>query len=88
MKPNLKLIFFLIVIGIITTSPTTTSWNVDSRMATIQSLVEKHTFIIDESDFIKTGDKVFINGHFYSDKLPTPQIIGAIIYWPLFQLGN
>ena len=56
-------------------------------MALTQSLVEEHSFIIDNSDFVETGDKVFIDGHFYSDKPPVPSILAAIVYWPLHQLG-
>jgi hypothetical protein len=58
-----------------------------SRMATVQALVEHGTFAIDKTAFITTFDKVFVNGHFYSDKPPFPSIIGAAIYTPLFHLG-
>lgn len=62
-------------------------WNDASRMATIQSLVEKQSYVINESVFVETGDKVFINGNFYSDKPTIPSILGAIIYLPLYHLG-
>ena len=48
----------------------THSWQEESRMATVQTLVEQGTFIIDHTEFNRTGDKVFVNGHFYSDKTP------------------
>ncbi|MBM3333748.1 glycosyltransferase family 39 protein, partial [Candidatus Sumerlaeota bacterium] len=57
--------------------------NVASRMDTIQSLVERRTFCIDQSlgkfrvDVIKIGD------HFYSDKPPLLSVLGAGLYWPL-----
>jgi hypothetical protein len=44
-------------------------------MATVQTLVEQGTFIIDRTEFNRTGDKVFIDGHFYSDK--TPAVCGG-----------
>lgn len=63
------------------------SWNDQSRIATVQSLVESGSFIIDKSVFRTTGDKVFINGHFYSDKPPVPSVLGAAVYLPLYHLG-
>ena len=62
------------------------TWNDESRMATIQSLVESKTLVIDHSDFAATGDKVFVAGHFYSDKPPLPAILGAITYAPFTHL--
>ncbi len=56
-------------------------------MALTQSLVESHSLIIDSSPFSSTGDKVYIDGHFYSDKPSTPSLLGAIVYWPLHQFG-
>lgn len=56
-------------------------------MATVQSLVENHTFRIDQSTFVSTGDKVRIAGHFYSDKPPFPSIIAAAVYLPLYHFG-
>ena len=71
----------------VTTNWGAVSWNDQSRMATVQGLVEHHTLAIDQSRFIETGDKVFIRGHFYSDKPPLPSIIGALVYFPLYHLG-
>jgi hypothetical protein len=56
-------------------------------MALTQSLVEHHSLAIDESVFVKGGDKVFINGHFYSDKPALPSMLAAIIYAPLNTIG-
>ena len=57
------------------------SWNDRSRMAAIQSLVERNDWRIARSDFAPlTFDKVFIKGHFYSDKTPTLSWIGAGVY--------
>lgn len=49
-------------------------------MATVQTLVEQGTFIIDHTEFNRTGDKVFINGHFYSDKTPVLSVATAGVY--------
>lgn len=75
----------LIALGTTHCAPMT--WNDESRMATIQSLVETKTLAIDRSDFATTGDKVFVAGHFYSDKPPFPALVGAAIYAPLYALG-
>lgn len=82
-----KLMLILIILAVVSICPRVNSWNDASRMATIQSLVEKHSFIIDESVFVNTGDKVFVNGHFYSDKLAVASVLGAIVYLPLYHLG-
>jgi hypothetical protein len=57
-------------------------WNDASRLATVESLVDRHTFVIDDSAFTKvTLDKLYINGHFYSDKSPVPAVLMAGPYW-------
>jgi hypothetical protein len=81
------IILLLIVLAMVTTVPHVKSWNDASRMATVQSLVEHYTFKIDQSVFVNSGDKVFVNGHFYSDKPVVPSVLGAVVYWPLFHLG-
>jgi hypothetical protein len=43
----------------------THSWQEESRMATVQTLVEQGTFIIDRTEFNRTGDKVFVDGHLF-----------------------
>ncbi len=58
----------------------THSWQEESRMATVQTLVEQGTFIIDHTEFNRTGDKVFINEHFYSDKTPVLSVAAAGVY--------
>jgi hypothetical protein len=58
----------------------THSWQEESRMATVQTLVEQGTFVIDHTEFNRTGDKVFINGHFYSDKTPLLSVAAAGVY--------
>jgi len=56
-------------------------------MALTQSLVEKGSLIIDESTFVGTGDKVYIQGHYYSDKPVMPALLAAIAYAPLHAMG-
>jgi hypothetical protein len=87
MRTFSRKIFVFVFIASLLITPKVRSWNDASRMATIQSLVEKQTFVIDDSVFVDTSDKVYINEHFYSDKPAMPSIIGAIIYLPLYHFG-
>jgi len=86
-KTDKKIILFLLILGAITIWPEARGWNDRSRMAAIQSIVENNSLAIDNSIFIETGDKVQINGHFYSDKPIMPALLGSIIYFPLYHVG-
>lgn len=75
------------------------SWNDGSHLAAAESLVDRGTFIIDDSIFVQvpdahspyppsdaglarggTRDRVYINGHFYSDKPPVVSLLLAGLY--------
>ncbi|MFT4109639.1 hypothetical protein [Propionicimonas sp.] len=84
--PALVVFALLGLIGLLTITPKAWSWNDASRMATVQSIVERGTLAIDGTDFY-TMDKVQVGGHFYSDKPATPQLFGALVYAPLKALG-
>ncbi|NJS12287.1 MAG: hypothetical protein HC789_18885 [Microcoleus sp. CSU_2_2] len=58
----------------------TAAHNDASRLATIESLVDFHTLIIDNSRFVWTIDKYLYQGHFYSDKPPILSIYGSFFY--------
>lgn len=60
--------------------------NVYSRLATAESLVERGTFAIDGASF-NTIDKVFVRGHFYSEKPPLLAVLAAAVYAPLHAAG-
>ncbi|HEY7329731.1 MAG TPA: hypothetical protein VH592_19005 [Gemmataceae bacterium] len=84
--------------------PYAASWNDGSRLASVESLVDHHTWIIDQSIFVQvpspedsntplpysardrhllehgTQDKLFIDGHYYSDKSPVPAVLMAGAY--------
>jgi len=85
--PPAALLCLLVVLALLTTHPYPGSWNDASRIATVQSLVESRSFVIDNTAFVETGDKVSINGHFYSDKPPIPSVLGAAVYMPLYHYG-
>jgi len=57
-----------------------------SRLATIESLVERKTFAIDRASY-ETIDKVLVDGHYYSHQPPLQAIAGAAVYYPLWLVG-
>jgi len=62
--------------------------NPKSRYATIDSLVHRGTFIIDESRYVKTSDRVKLNGHFLSPKPPVLPTLSAGCYWVFTRVTN
>ena len=60
--------------------------NDGSRLATVESLVERHTFAIEASS-IFTIDKYSYQGHFYSDKPPLLALYAAVPYAVLHTVG-
>lgn len=89
------------VVAVRSARPWVGSWNDGSRLATVESLVDRHTLAIDESMFvgspprdgdergaigravrIVTKDKLYIEGHYYSDKPP----VQALLMAGLFQM--
>ena len=98
------LVVMAIALAVVQARPYAGSWNDGSRLATIESLADRHTWIIDESIFVRvprrdasntplpysardrfllehgTQDKLFIDGHYYSDKSPVPAVLMAGCY--------
>lgn len=73
-------LFFLIAFFALAKS-NPVSWNDIARTATVESLVERGVWTIDGSPWLDaTKDKVFLNGKFYSDKMPLLSLIGAGVY--------
>ena len=69
------------------------SWNDESRIATIEALVENPDniprFAIDYTTYgWWTGDKIFDGKHFYSTKPPVLSVLGAGIYYILHNWFN
>lgn len=58
-----------------------------SRLALVQSLVERHTLSIDGSPFMRTVDRAYVRGHYYSDKAPGVALAAAPLYWMLRAVG-
>jgi len=81
------IVFFLV--WALSTHTHADSYNDQSRMSAVESLVERGTWIIDESAFARTGDRILVDGHFYSDKPPVLTLLAAGVYGVLhnsFQL--
>lgn len=55
--------------------------NTASRYATIESLVDYGTYVIDKSQYVHTIDKKKIGGHYISSKPPLLPTYGAGVYW-------
>ncbi len=85
-----------VLIAIVGAQSTVGGWNDGSRLAAIESLVDRHTWAIDDSIFVRrdaattpaqlaavpvlTMDKLRIDGRFYSDKPPVLSLLLAIPY--------
>ena len=93
-----------VVLAVAVARPYAGGWNDGSRLATTETLVDRHTWRIDESTFVQvpdpgktntplpydpsepglsehgTLDKLFIAGHYYSDKSPVPALLLAGCY--------
>ena len=92
-------------IALVSARPYAGGWNDGTRLATVESLVDRHTLAIDDSIFVNvtsvattpyecpimrdprrpvhllgTLDKLYIDGHWYSDKPPVPALLMALLY--------
>jgi MFS family permease len=72
------LLFFLVWVFL--THTHVGSFNDRSRMAAIESLVHRDTWIIDDSPFSRTVDRILVKDHFYSDKPPVLTFIASGVY--------
>jgi hypothetical protein len=66
-------------------------WNGNSRLDLVFALVQEGRLTIDsfhDKPGTDTGDKSFYNGHYYSDKAIGTAILGAIVYLPLYWIGQ
>jgi hypothetical protein len=59
-----------------------------SRLGTVESIVDRGTYQLDDSIFIGTLDKVYRNGHYYSHQPPLLATIEAPVYWLLHLPGT
>lgn len=72
--------FFLVLFALLTHTHIN-SWNEYSRLAAVEALVERGTWMIDDTALGRlTGDRVLLNGHFYSDKPPVFTFVASGVY--------
>jgi hypothetical protein len=84
----LVVFFVALAFCALVTKPRAISWNDISRLATVDSLVSRHTFAIDGSPFAaRTADKYRYAGRTYSDKPPALELQGAAVAAALAPLG-
>jgi len=77
--------FFLLIWALLTHSHVN-SWKDISHLATVEALVHHTTWAIDDTALGKhTGDRIFLNGHFYSDKPPILSLLASGVYAVLHQ---
>lgn len=62
------------------------SWNVSSRLNLTYSLAESGSFRIDDYHQ-NTGDKVYYQGHYYTDKAPLPSLLAVPFFLLLKLIG-
>jgi hypothetical protein len=58
-----------------------------SRLGTVESIVERGTYQLDDSSFTNTIDKVRKDGHSYSHQPPLLSTLEAPVYWVLHLSG-
>ena len=58
-----------------------------SRLGTVESIVDRGTYQLDDSTFTNTVDKVYKDGHFYSHQPPLLSTLEAPVYWLLHLSG-
>ncbi|MBN1383933.1 MAG: hypothetical protein JW983_03500 [Elusimicrobia bacterium] len=63
------------------------SGNEATRIALVESLVERHTFCIEKAK-IDTPDKVLIKGHYYCDKPLVFPVLSSAVYFILYNVFN
>lgn len=54
-----------------------------SRYGTVESLVDRATFQLDDSSFIGSIDKIYRDGHYYSHQPPLLAVLEAPVYWAI-----
>lgn len=59
-----------------------------SRLGTVESIVDRGTYAIDDSTFIITIDKIYRDGHFYSHQPPLLSTLETPVYWGLHLPGT
>jgi hypothetical protein len=77
----LWVVAFFLALWALLTHTHINSWNEYSRLAAVEALVERGTWVIDDTALGQlTGDRVLLNSHFYSDKPPVFTFAASGVY--------
>lgn len=78
-------VIFLIVfsIGFAWLNSSNMGDNALSRMALVESLLERHVFFVDGSPYFSRVDAAYLNGHYYTGKQPFLSVYTAALLYPL-----
>ncbi len=68
-------------------------WNGNSRLDLTMAIVRDRRLRIDafhanEMEGLKTGDKAYYNGHYYTDKPIGSSLVAAVFYFPMYWLTH
>lgn len=58
-----------------------------SRLGTVESIVKRGTYELDDSSFPFTRDRILHNGHYYSHQAPVLATLEAPVFWALQLTG-
>jgi hypothetical protein len=83
----LLLLLYAVFLAFIGALLQTRSAHTTSRLATIDSLVTRGTFAINDSLFSDTIDRVKIGSNYYSHQPPAHAVLASIVYLPMYHLG-
>jgi hypothetical protein len=80
---TLFLAAWLPILLITRTAPTVAhEW---SRLGTVEGIVERYSFKLEESRFRNSADRILYDGHYYSHQPPVLPTLQAPVYWALRQ---
>ena len=82
-----RLFLFTLFVAALLTKTAPGSAHEYSRFGTLESLVERGTFQLDDSTFKHSIDKIYRAGHYYSHQPPLLPVIEAPVYWALHLSG-
>jgi hypothetical protein len=82
-----RLFLFTLFVAALLTKTDPGSAHEYSRFGTVESLVQRGTFQLDDSSFAHTIDKIYRDGHYYSHQPPLLPVIEAPVYWALHLFG-
>lgn len=87
-RPALLVLLVFALALLLLTKSEPVSWADASRLGTIQALAEEGTLALDDTAYFWQGDKVLIEGRYYSHQPPMLALLGTVPYWLLHQLGG